>query len=132
MPTPYIQVSFPRVLTPSSLKRTTYIYRHIASLRCDIHTHFHIYTKYHTIDRALSQPARIRSIVSMDNYEVVKDLGAGNFAVARIMRHKETKQLVAMKYIMRGQKIYMCIDFYTCVISYGFLMCCVENDDADQ
>ncbi|KAD3336929.1 hypothetical protein E3N88_32449 [Mikania micrantha] len=41
----------------------------------------------------------------MDKYEVVKDLGAGNFGVARLMRHKETKELVAMKYIMRGQKI---------------------------
>ncbi|CAI9269003.1 unnamed protein product [Lactuca saligna] len=41
----------------------------------------------------------------MDKYEVVKDLGAGNFAVARLMRHKETKDLVAMKYIERGKKI---------------------------
>ncbi|XP_050205454.1 serine/threonine-protein kinase SAPK7-like [Mercurialis annua] len=41
----------------------------------------------------------------MDKYEVVKDLGAGNFGVARLLRHKETKQLVAMKYIERGHKI---------------------------
>ncbi|CAH1441177.1 unnamed protein product [Lactuca virosa] len=41
----------------------------------------------------------------MDKYEVVKDLGAGNFGVARLLRHKETKDLVAMKYIERGQKI---------------------------
>ncbi|KAL2504704.1 Serine/threonine-protein kinase SRK2B [Abeliophyllum distichum] len=41
----------------------------------------------------------------MDKYEVVKDLGAGNFGVARLMRHKETKELVAMKYIERGRKI---------------------------
>ncbi|XP_010546286.1 PREDICTED: serine/threonine-protein kinase SRK2G-like [Tarenaya hassleriana] len=41
----------------------------------------------------------------MEKYEVVKDLGAGNFGVARLMRHKETKQLVAMKYIERGRKI---------------------------
>ncbi|KDP25157.1 hypothetical protein JCGZ_24259 [Jatropha curcas] len=41
----------------------------------------------------------------MDKYELVKDLGAGNFGVARLLRHKETKQLVAMKYIERGQKI---------------------------
>ncbi|KAK6150863.1 hypothetical protein DH2020_015795 [Rehmannia glutinosa] len=41
----------------------------------------------------------------MDKYEVVKDLGAGNFGVARLLRHKETKELVAMKYIERGHKI---------------------------
>ncbi|CAO2836995.1 unnamed protein product [Amaranthus hypochondriacus] len=41
----------------------------------------------------------------MEKYEVVKQLGAGNFGVARLMRHKETKELVAMKYIERGQKI---------------------------
>ncbi|KAK3144749.1 hypothetical protein QOZ80_4AG0317330 [Eleusine coracana subsp. coracana] len=41
----------------------------------------------------------------MDKYELLKDIGAGNFGVARLMRHKETKELVAMKYIPRGQKI---------------------------
>ncbi|KAL3844810.1 hypothetical protein ACJIZ3_002213 [Penstemon smallii] len=41
----------------------------------------------------------------MDKYEVVKDLGAGNFGVARLLRHKETNELVAMKYIERGRKI---------------------------
>ncbi|XP_020583734.1 serine/threonine-protein kinase SAPK7-like [Phalaenopsis equestris] len=41
----------------------------------------------------------------MDKYEVVKELGSGNFGVARLLRHKETKELVAMKYIPRGQKI---------------------------
>lgn len=42
----------------------------------------------------------------MDKYEVVKDLGAGNFGVARLLRHKETKELVAMKYIERGRKVW--------------------------
>ncbi|OAY33350.1 serine/threonine-protein kinase SRK2A [Manihot esculenta] len=42
---------------------------------------------------------------NMDKYELVKDLGAGNFGVARLLRHKETKELVAMKYIERGHKI---------------------------
>ncbi|XP_021733320.1 serine/threonine-protein kinase SAPK7-like [Chenopodium quinoa] len=41
----------------------------------------------------------------MEKYEVMKQLGAGNFGVARLMRHKETKELVAMKFIERGQKI---------------------------
>nr|ATO58464.1 serine/threonine-protein kinase [Hevea brasiliensis] len=41
----------------------------------------------------------------MDKYELVKDIGSGNFGVARLMRNKETKELVAMKYIERGHKI---------------------------
>ncbi|KAF7851113.1 hypothetical protein BT93_L4426 [Corymbia citriodora subsp. variegata] len=41
----------------------------------------------------------------MDKYEVIKDIGSGNFGVARLMRDKETKELVAMKYIERGRKI---------------------------
>lgn len=44
-------------------------------------------------------------VKKMDKYEVVKDLGAGNFGVARLLRHKETKELVAMKYIERGLKV---------------------------
>lgn len=41
----------------------------------------------------------------MEKYELVKDLGAGNFGVARLLRHKETKELVAVKYIERGRKV---------------------------
>lgn len=42
----------------------------------------------------------------MDKYELVKDIGSGNFGVARLMRNKETKELVAIKYIERGPKVY--------------------------
>ncbi|XVE66923.1 hypothetical protein DITRI_Ditri08aG0119200 [Diplodiscus trichospermus] len=41
----------------------------------------------------------------MEKYELVKDIGSGNFGIARLMRNKETKELVAMKYIDRGYKI---------------------------
>ncbi|KAL8168384.1 hypothetical protein V2J09_009883 [Rumex salicifolius] len=41
----------------------------------------------------------------MDKYELVKEIGSGNFGVARLMRNKATKELVAMKYIERGPKI---------------------------
>ncbi|WOL02334.1 serine/threonine-protein kinase SAPK7 [Canna indica] len=41
----------------------------------------------------------------MERYELVRDIGSGNFGVARLMRNKETKELVAMKYIPRGEKI---------------------------
>ncbi|XP_039042370.1 serine/threonine-protein kinase SRK2I-like [Hibiscus syriacus] len=38
-------------------------------------------------------------------YDFVKDIGSGNFGVARLMRDKVTKELVAVKYIERGDKI---------------------------
>ncbi|ERN08591.1 hypothetical protein AMTRI_Chr11g155460 [Amborella trichopoda] len=41
----------------------------------------------------------------MERYELVKDIGSGNFGVARLMRNKQTRELVAMKYIERGRKI---------------------------
>lgn len=41
----------------------------------------------------------------MEKYELVRDIGSGNFGVARLMRNKETTELVAMKCIERGQKV---------------------------
>ena len=41
----------------------------------------------------------------MEKYELVKDIGAGNFGVARLMKVKDSKELVAMKYIERGPKV---------------------------
>ncbi|PKU79700.1 serine/threonine-protein kinase SAPK10 [Dendrobium catenatum] len=40
-----------------------------------------------------------------DRYELVRDIGAGNFGIARLMRDKQTMELVAVKYIERGEKI---------------------------
>lgn len=40
-----------------------------------------------------------------DRYELVKDIGSGNFGVARLMRDKQSDELVAVKYIERGDKI---------------------------
>ncbi|CAH2064470.1 unnamed protein product, partial [Thlaspi arvense] len=40
-----------------------------------------------------------------DRYDFVKDIGSGNFGVARLMTDKFTKELVAVKYIERGDKI---------------------------
>ncbi|GAY52441.1 hypothetical protein CUMW_141800 [Citrus unshiu] len=39
-----------------------------------------------------------------DRYDFVRDIGSGNFGVARLMRDKVTKELVAVKYIERGDK----------------------------
>lgn len=44
-----------------------------------------------------------------ERYEPVKELGSGNFGVARLVRDKKTKELVAVKYIERGKKV---IDFW--------------------
>lgn len=41
----------------------------------------------------------------MEKYEPVREIGCGNFAVAKLMRNKVTKELVAMKLIERGRKI---------------------------
>ncbi|XP_010417055.1 PREDICTED: serine/threonine-protein kinase SRK2J-like [Camelina sativa] len=41
----------------------------------------------------------------MEKYEMVKDLGFGNFGLARLMRNKQTNELVAVKFIDRGYTI---------------------------
>ncbi|RZS05786.1 hypothetical protein BHM03_00036340 [Ensete ventricosum] len=40
-----------------------------------------------------------------DRYELVRDIGSGNFGIARLMRDKQTRELVAVKYIVRGEKV---------------------------
>lgn len=44
-------------------------------------------------------------MVAMEKYEMVKDLGFGNFGLARLMRNKKTNELVAVKFIDRGYKV---------------------------
>ncbi|KAJ6939491.1 serine/threonine-protein kinase SAPK2 isoform X2 [Populus alba x Populus x berolinensis] len=41
----------------------------------------------------------------MERYEIIKDIGSGNFGVAKLVRDKWTKELFAVKFIERGQKI---------------------------
>ncbi|XP_073277248.1 LOW QUALITY PROTEIN: serine/threonine-protein kinase SAPK1-like [Primulina huaijiensis] len=41
----------------------------------------------------------------MERYEVVKDLGSGNFGVAKLVKDKRNGELNAVKYIERGKKI---------------------------
>ncbi|XP_019190931.1 PREDICTED: serine/threonine-protein kinase SAPK3-like [Ipomoea nil] len=40
-----------------------------------------------------------------EKYEPLKELGSGNFGVARLVKDKKTKELFAVKYIERGKKI---------------------------
>ncbi|KAG9141826.1 hypothetical protein Leryth_013955 [Lithospermum erythrorhizon] len=41
----------------------------------------------------------------MERYEIMKDLGSGNFGVAKLARDKYTGELYAIKFIERGQQI---------------------------
>ncbi|KAL9254508.1 Serine/threonine-protein kinase SAPK2-like protein [Drosera capensis] len=41
----------------------------------------------------------------MERYEIVKDIGAGSFGVAKLVRDRWTKELFAAKFIERGSKI---------------------------
>uniref|UniRef100_A0A452Z6Y3 Protein kinase domain-containing protein n=1 Tax=Aegilops tauschii subsp. strangulata TaxID=200361 RepID=A0A452Z6Y3_AEGTS len=44
-------------------------------------------------------------LTGMDKYEEVRDIGSGNFGVARLMRHRENDGLVAVKLIERGHRV---------------------------
>ncbi|KAI5019344.1 hypothetical protein ZWY2020_044232 [Hordeum vulgare] len=50
---------------------------------------------------ALNETAR----AGMDKYEEVRDIGSGNFGVARLMRNRDNDGLVAVKLIERGHRI---------------------------
>ncbi|KAH9712903.1 serine/threonine-protein kinase SAPK1 [Citrus sinensis] len=41
----------------------------------------------------------------MDRFEILKDIGSGNFGVAKLVRDKWSGELYAVKYIQRGHKI---------------------------
>ncbi|KAB5574417.1 hypothetical protein DKX38_001611 [Salix brachista] len=55
----------------------------------------------------------------MERYELVKEIGSGNFGVARLMRHKQTKELVAMKYIERGRKVVLTPTHLAIIMEYA-------------
>ncbi|KAF5954744.1 hypothetical protein HYC85_007600 [Camellia sinensis] len=54
-----------------------------------------------------------------DRYELVRDIGAGNFGVARLMRDKQTEELVAVKYIERGEKVILTPTHLAIVMEYA-------------
>ena len=41
----------------------------------------------------------------MERYEILKDIGAGNFAVTKLVREKCSGVLYAVKLIERGNKV---------------------------
>ncbi|KAH1242716.1 Serine/threonine-protein kinase SRK2E [Glycine max] len=55
-----------------------------------------------------------------DKYELVRDIGSGNFGVARLMRDKHTEELVAVKYIERGDKMELVLLVVVFWLSVGY------------
>lgn len=43
-----------------------------------------------------------------EKFEMIKDIGSGNFGVAKLMKDRYTNELVAVKFIERGEKIDKC------------------------
>lgn len=41
----------------------------------------------------------------MEKYEIIKDIGSGNFGVAKLVREKWSGELYAVKFIERGFKV---------------------------
>lgn len=65
----------------------------------------------------------------MERYEVIRDLGSGNFGVAKLVRDVGTKDLYAVKFIERGYKVNKLLLrvvplllFYTKAKRFGFLL----------
>lgn len=43
--------------------------------------------------------------INNTKFEMIKDIGSGNFGVAKLMKDRQTGELVAVKFIERGDKI---------------------------
>lgn len=48
----------------------------------------------------------------MERYETLKDIGSGNFGVAKLVVDKFTRELFAVKFIERGLKVSLIFDFF--------------------
>lgn len=57
----------------------------------------------------------------MDRFEILKDIGSGNFGVAKLVRDKWSGELYAVKYIQRGQKVLYVPSFLWILIWVGVL-----------
>jgi hypothetical protein len=52
-----------------------------------------------------SELKRKGPVERMERYEVIRDIGSGNFGVAKLVRDVNTKDLYAVKFIERGYKV---------------------------
>ncbi|XP_037496158.1 serine/threonine-protein kinase SAPK2 isoform X2 [Jatropha curcas] len=55
----------------------------------------------------------------MERYEIVKDIGSGNFGVAKLVRDRWTKEFFAVKFIERGQKVLLTPTHLAIVMEYA-------------
>ncbi|XP_058096903.1 serine/threonine-protein kinase SAPK2 isoform X2 [Magnolia sinica] len=55
----------------------------------------------------------------MERYEYLKDIGSGNFGVAKLVRDRWTKEFFAVKYIERGQKVLLTPTHLAIVMEYA-------------
>ncbi|XP_056160670.1 serine/threonine-protein kinase SAPK3-like isoform X2 [Syzygium oleosum] len=54
-----------------------------------------------------------------ERYESLKELGSGNFGVARLVKDRKTKELLAVKYIERGNKVLLTPTHLAIVMEYA-------------
>jgi serine/threonine protein kinase len=50
-------------------------------------------------------------LVAMDRYEIMKNIGSGNFGVTKLVRDRCTKEFFAVKFFERGEKV--CFLYFT-------------------
>ncbi|GER34465.1 protein kinase superfamily protein [Striga asiatica] len=55
----------------------------------------------------------------MERYEILKDIGSGNFGVAKLVRDKGSGELYAVKYIERGNKVLLTPTHLAIVMEYA-------------
>jgi serine/threonine protein kinase len=58
----------------------------------------------------------------MERYEIIKDIGSGNFGVAKLVREKWSDELYAVKFIERGSKVSLMLFYY---IYMNFRVCSI-------
>lgn len=59
--------------------------------------------------QVIVHPRRGKFTTIRDLFTQVRDIGSGNFGVAKLMRDKNTGHLVAVKFIERGEKVRLII-----------------------
>lgn len=59
-----------------------------------------------------------------ERYETIKDIGSGNFGVAKLVRERQSGKLYAIKIIERGLKV--CLLFCFCFsLHFSTYACCL-------
>lgn len=68
-------------------------------------------------------PGGVPIVHDSDQYDFIRNIGAGNFGIARLMRNKQTNEQVAIKYIERGSPVsYNLNANYVCLLYFYLLL----------